>query len=105
MPSTQIGCPLKNDQNKLFVHVNPFPKYLKLKPKKERRVLGNNNEQIGPLIDHICETGTFAKDTKIIYNVLPKDITESGNYSKFRNNTKRYFYDMASARCMATGLL
>ena len=85
---------------------NPqFPKYMKLKTKKDKRVLRNNNEQTGPLIDHIVETGTFAQDAKVIYNVLPTDIRESEKFNKFRKNTKRYFYDMPLARCIATGLL
>ena len=80
-----------------------FPKYMKLKTKKDKRVLRNNNEQTGPLIDHIGETGTFAQDAKMIYNVLPTDIRESEKFNKFRNNTKRYFYDMPLARCKLLG--
>ena len=87
---------------------NPqFPKYQKLYPRKERRVLRNNYEQTGPLINYIAEIGTFAQNAKTIYHVLPEDIRKSENYSKFKfiNNTKRYFHDMVLARCMATRLL
>lgn len=70
MPSTQIGSPLINDQSKPFVHTNSFLKYLKLKPKKERRALQNNNEQTGPLTDHIDETANLETMQQLVTQTL-----------------------------------
>ena len=73
--SCQFACKILNDPQ--------FPKYTKLKTKKDRRVLRNSNEQTEPLIDHNGEIGTFAQDVKMIYSVLPKYIREPENYNKF----------------------
>ena len=70
MSSTQIGRPLIKDQNKSFVQANSFLKYLKLKPKKERRALQNNNEQTGPLIDHIDETVNLQTIQQLVTQTL-----------------------------------
>ena len=72
-----------------------FPKYLKLKPKKDRRVLPNKNEQMELLIDFSDETGTFAKNAKSINNMLPNDIKKLINHSQFRNRAKRCFMALA----------
>ena len=80
-------------------------KYRKPNLKEERRVLQNNYDQKRALINHIAKIRTLTQDVKMNHNVLPKDIRKSEDYSKFINNTKRYFHDMVLARCMATGHL
>ena len=64
----------------------------------------NNNELTGPLIDQTGEIGVLIQDSKMIYNVLPKDIRKSENYNKYSKNTKRCFLRQGLTRCMASGL-
>ena len=70
---------------------NPqFLKYLKINWKENRQVPRKNNKQRGLLINHRGDTETFAKEAKMIFNVLPKDNLDSKNYKIFRNNTNHY---------------
>ena len=79
------------------LHDPNSPSNIKVKLKEDRRFLRNQVANVGPKIECFDRVKTFQESAALVFNDLPKQIRESLSLDSFKNKTKNYLYDRATA--------
>ena len=80
------------------IHDPNSPSNVKLKMKEDRRVLRNETASVGPKIECYDTVKSFQAGAALVFNDLPKRTRENLCLISFKNETRNYLFDRATAR-------
>ena len=80
------------------IHDPNSPSNVKLKMKEDRRVLRNETASVGPKIECYDIVKSFQAGAALVFNDLPKRTRENLCLISFKNETRNYLFDRATAR-------